>query len=345
MILITFADEYLGYCLASHLAHSPAFRPQLRLTYRHSSSDNNNTNKPWLRSFKTQAIDISGIDYLNNDHLSKSMRNVDQLILTLPHHATNRLEHCKQVCDVAVRSGVRSILFLSHVGAGSRHHPTLHDYGLMEEYIVTTLPDDVHWTIVRLDWVQQYLHLWSTLVEQTKTLRLPLEGSICAVDITDVCRAVQAWANDTEVDGNSSERHAGQIYTLTGAEPLTGDKMVDMMREVTGFEGLRFQQVRLMDLDYDLRELAHDVWFDERLKRERSIMYQHAFDHTSYLYKDIVFEAPSRNQIQSFLDYFDWVKKTSGSIAVDELRLLIDQKPKSIQEFFVENANSFKPRV
>jgi hypothetical protein len=51
-------------------------------------------------------------------------------------------------------------------------------------------------------------------------------------------------------------------------------------------------------------------------------------------------------QIQSFLDYFDWANKTSGSIPVEHTRLLLlNQKPKSILDFFIENVNSFRPGV
>jgi hypothetical protein len=51
-------------------------------------------------------------------------------------------------------------------------------------------------------------------------------------------------------------------------------------------------------------------------------------------------------QIQSFLDYFDWTNKISGSILVEHTHLLLlNQKPKSIRDFFIENTNSFRPRI
>jgi hypothetical protein len=49
-------------------------------------------------------------------------------------------------------------------------------------------------------------------------------------------------------------------------------------------------------------------------------------------------------QIYTFIDYFDWVEKTSGSIPVEHIKLFT-KNPKTIQDFFFENANAFKPRV
>jgi hypothetical protein len=50
-------------------------------------------------------------------------------------------------------------------------------------------------------------------------------------------------------------------------------------------------------------------------------------------------------QIQTYLDYFDWVQQTSGSICVPHTTMLVNSSCESIQKFFKENANSFKPRV
>lgn len=49
-------------------------------------------------------------------------------------------------------------------------------------------------------------------------------------------------------------------------------------------------------------------------------------------------------QIYTFIDYFDWVEKTSSSIPVDHIKLFT-KSPKTIQDFFHENAIAFKPRV
>ncbi|KAI7904963.1 uncharacterized protein BX663DRAFT_559217 [Cokeromyces recurvatus] len=331
MILITSVDEYLGYCISSHLAQSIPLRKELRLIY-------SNEKKPWLNNFANKGIELCYLDdYMHPNQVSEVMRNVDQMILTLHHSHPDRVEQCKYLCKVAIRSGVRSILFLSHVGAQSPHHHALSDFGVIEDFLVKLGEEEMSYTILRVDWIQQYFHHWAPEVEKTSLLKLPLSqtSTICPVDMTDVCEAVMRLIGSD---------HEGQIYTLSGSEALTGNKLVQIMSLVTKYKEHRFQQVRLMDTEYYLKDLGHDIWFDERLKKERSMIYRDPLEK-ELSYRLMAFDPPSRNQIHVFLDYFDWVEKTAGSIPTNEIQSLIHQKPKSIQEFFKENANTFKPKV
>lgn len=50
-------------------------------------------------------------------------------------------------------------------------------------------------------------------------------------------------------------------------------------------------------------------------------------------------------QIQTILDYFDWVQKTSSSVCVPHASMITNLSRKPLRLFFEENANMFKPRV
>lgn len=50
-------------------------------------------------------------------------------------------------------------------------------------------------------------------------------------------------------------------------------------------------------------------------------------------------------QIQTYLDYFDWVQQSGGSVCVPHTTMLTNLPCESLQTFFERNANSFKPRV
>lgn len=50
-------------------------------------------------------------------------------------------------------------------------------------------------------------------------------------------------------------------------------------------------------------------------------------------------------QIQTFLDYFDWINKTLGSVHVEHVEVITKLKSRTLQAYFYENAISFKPRV
>lgn len=342
MLLITSIDEYLGYCIASHLAQFKPLRKDLRVLYH--------VNHPWIKNFESKGVDTHLIkDYNNPNDLSHAMRNVDQMILTLDSHR-DRVQHAISICNVAIKSGVKSIIFLSHIGAQSEHHVSLYDYGMVENYLIGE-EDHMAWTILRLDWIQQFFHLWASQVDQTRTMALPLslEAEICPIDISDVCHTITSFVLKDPVAAASQfldrlhDNHVGQVYTLTGPEALTSKEILQMMSNATSYEGFKYHMARPMDISFYLRTLSHNIWFDARLKNEKLQLYRDLLECESS-YRSKALFAPNDIQIQGFIDYFDWVTKTSGSIPVDHIKQFA-KEPKTMQHFFVENANSFKPRV
>jgi hypothetical protein len=270
MILINSIDEYLGYCIASHLSQYKSIRKDLRMLY--------NINQPWVQNFNSKGMDTRLIkNYTNPNELSQAMRSVNQVILTLgvqPHRVAN----CKQIINVAIRSGVKSIIFLSHIGAQSETHSSLYDYGLTENYLIEK-EEEISCTILRLDFIQQYFHLWASLVDQTRTMALPLglDTEICPIDISDVCRTIENFVTSqdrrTTLD-TLNDKHAGQVYTLTGPEALTSKEIIQFMSNATTYKQFKYHMVRPMDIKYYLKNLSHNIWFDERIKNERLQSYR-----------------------------------------------------------------------
>lgn len=340
MLLITSIDEYLGYCIASHLSQYKPLRQELRVLY--------NVNQPWIQNFESKGINTHLIkDYTNPNALSQAMRNVDQVILTLGSHP-DRVEHCQHICKMALKSGVKSIIFLSHIGAQSELHTSLHDYGLVENHLIQEIEENMAWTILRLDFVQQYFHLWASQVDETRTISLPmaLDTEICPIDISDVCRTIESFVVDRDNHTALStlyDHHVGQVYTLTGPEALTSKEILQMMSNATRFSQFKYHMVRPMDTSYYLKNLSHNIWFDERIKNERLHAYRDLLECENG-YRTKALAVPNDVQIYTFIDYFDWVVKTSGSMPVDHIKLFT-RNPRSIQDFFNENANAFKPRV
>ncbi|CEP12515.1 hypothetical protein [Parasitella parasitica] len=268
MLLITCADDYLGYCIASHLSQFTALCSEMRVLYQEKSSK-----LPWLFSFARKGIDVFAVDYSHPNNLSKAMRKVDHVILVMSNHP-NRVEYCQNICNVASKSGVKSIIFLSHQGAQSEQHDALYDYGRVEDHLVSM--QDMGWVILRLEFIQQYFHLWSHQVEVSGNMALPLSSDteLCPIDISDVCAVISAFmVQNGELTACLNDYHAGQVYTLTGPEAVTSKSIVEMMSNATTFKLHRCLMVRPMDTVYYLKELRRNVWFDERLKRERSAAY------------------------------------------------------------------------
>ncbi|GAA5804594.1 hypothetical protein HPULCUR_010096 [Helicostylum pulchrum] len=345
MLLIPFVDDYLGYCITSHLCQIKSLRAEIRVLYSAKS--------PWIQNFESKGIEAQAIvDYTHPHQLSQAMRNVDQLILTLGSHS-ERVLQCQQICKVALKSGVKSIVFLSHQGARSESHSLLYDYGLIENYLIQQQEEEqeeggekMSWTIVRLDWIQQYFHLWASQVDQTRVMSLPLSSDteICPIDITDVCLAVEKLVldGDQKLLSRLGEDHVGQVYTCTGPEALTSKDLMQMMSNATNYPSYKYLMARAMDTQFYLNNLGLDIWFDARIKNEKNQVYHDLLETNSYRTKVLV--VPNDVQVQTFLDYFDRVLKTSSSIPVDHIRLF-SQSPKTMQDFFYENAADFKPKV
>lgn len=285
MLLITGVDDYLGYCIASHLSQSKSLRKDMRVLYTKSSS--------WIKNFQSKGIDTQAIaDYTHPDQLSKAMRNITQVILTLGSHP-NRVQHCQSIIQVAIRSSIKSIIFLSHIGAQSEQHEFLYDYGLIENQLIEQ--EQITWTLFRLDWIQQYFHLWSTQIEQTRKMSLPMmqETEMCPIDISDVCLCIESCVvEDSQLLIELNECHAGQVYTLTGPEALKIKHITQMMSNATQYMKYKYHMCRPMDTRFYLKNLGYDIWFDERIKNEKSKSYHDLLD-CNQGYRSKAFSVPN----------------------------------------------------
>ncbi|CAO3652742.1 unnamed protein product [Mucor hiemalis] len=334
MLLITGADQYIGYAIASHMAQFEHLRSQIRVLCQ---------SKTRCHGFSTAGIDVRQVDYNHPNDLSLALRGVDHIVLAIGSEG-DRVENAKHICTVAAHSGVSSIICVSSIGAVSRIHPALQDYGIIEEQVMHST---CQYTILRLDFLQQYFHLWSSYAEKQRKLLLPVneDTEICPVDIADVCKVLESLllCEEKKLRSTLEDEHDGQVYSLTGPEALNGKQIVKQLADATGYEQFKFYRGRPMDLGYYLRDLGKDVWFDARLKQEMSQIYHDKFENEDY--KKKAYNVPTDKQVQSFLDFFDWVQRTSGSVCVPHTTMLTHEPSKVIKSFFEENANSFKPRV
>ncbi|KAI7906363.1 uncharacterized protein BX663DRAFT_496152 [Cokeromyces recurvatus] len=338
MILITSADQYIGYTITSHLAQHKSLRQeQLRILCE---------NKQGCYGFLNAGVDVCQVDYSHPNLISHALRGVDHIILAIGSDP-DRVKHAAMICNLAAHSGVSSIICISHIGctASSQRYLSLQEFSEIEQIVMNS---SCQYTILRLDFVQQYFHLWSNYAEKHRAIILPMaeDKEICPIDIEDVCKVIEILVLDNEshlCKPYLEDKHDGQVYILTGPESMNGKQLVEKLAESTGYHQFKYLYSRPMDISYYLTGLGKDVLFDARLKHERYQIYHDTFDDKAY--KTKAYAYPSDNQIQLFLDYFNWVQHTSGSIYVSHTSMLTKTSCQTIQEFFKRNANSFKPRV
>ncbi|ORX60483.1 NAD(P)-binding protein [Hesseltinella vesiculosa] len=339
-ILITCADEYLGYALTSHFCNNPSVRPHLRVLCRDEKK---------CGQLRHQGVDVRSTDYKHPDILMLAMRNVAYLILVVGDHP-DRVDQSRRILQLAARSGISSIILLSHIGAlCANPSSTLRDYALVEDELYNA---DCAWTILRTDWLQQHFHLWTSYVEKKRAFPLPMDGSIefSPIDIQDVCESAETLVTTSDCKGNKTmtgelqAQYAGQVYTLTGPRSVNGKTLLQSLSQATRFPRFQYHLMRPMDFQYYFSLLPKDVYFDARIKADQARLYQ-ADNPRRPTYASVVFGFPSEKQVASMLDYFEWVGHTLSSICVPHVHLLTGNPPRSMDGFFTEHANSFKPLV
>ncbi|KAI8074965.1 hypothetical protein BC940DRAFT_314661 [Gongronella butleri] len=334
MLLITEADQYMGYALASHLGRQAGVRSQIRLLCK---------NKKVCMNFEHKGMDVHVVDYSHPHHLSVAMRGIDHLIMAVGYE-DDRVEMAKYLCQMAEQSGVRSIILISHVGAVSQAHASLKQYGDIEELVMNT---SCQWTILRPDFIYQSFHLLAPYVEKHRHLALPMpdEAEMCPIDVSDVCKVVEhlLMMGGPKFKDQLDDSHVGQVYTLTGSQSVNPKLLVNMLSQATGYNKLEYKWTRSMDLVYYLQDLQRDIWFDARLKQEVAQIYRDSLE--TFDYRSKVLAAPTSTQIQTMIDYFDWVASTSSSICVPHAPMITSLPCRPLRKFFQENANTFKPRV
>ncbi|GAB5592391.1 hypothetical protein Unana1_07291 [Umbelopsis nana] len=282
------------------------------------------------------------IDCSNEESFDQAVSGVRHVILAIGFER-NRVELCKKIIQCANQAGVKSIIVVSHTGAMSSTHESLKQFSEIEEEVFAT---DVDSVILRADWINQNFHLWSHYIERHRMLPMTINDDIklCPIDLEDLCHIVQELVIDKDqIREHLDDQHVGQTYTLTGPQHISGKELVHLLAESTGYKKLAYHRTRPMDLSFYLNELGKDIWFDARVKRESAQIYND--DFANYSYKSKVFGAPSGVQVQTYLDYFDYVQSNQGSMYTPHAQLLAKRQCKTTDQFFKEHANSFKPRA
>jgi hypothetical protein len=136
MILITGADQFLGYSIAAHFAQFEHLRPKIRLLCQNTLR---------CHGFMKAGIDVRQVDYCHPHHISLSLRGVDHVVLAIGNEK-DRVMYAKRICSIAYKSAVQSIVCISHVGAVSTIHQSLQEYTQIEEEVMNS---NCNWTILR----------------------------------------------------------------------------------------------------------------------------------------------------------------------------------------------------
>jgi uncharacterized protein YbjT (DUF2867 family) len=131
------------------------------------------------------------------------------------------------VVDVVRASGVQRVVLLSSQGVGTKRHPS----GL--EDVVTQ--SGLEWTLLRPGNFNSNAFQWAESIRTSRVLEAPFgDVALPAVDPADIADVAAAVLREPG--------HGGNIYTLTGPEPVSPRQQAAAIAEAVG-EPVRFVEL------------------------------------------------------------------------------------------------------
>ena len=162
-------------------------------------------------------IEIVHFDFLKPETYRQTFEGIDAMFLVRPPALANVERDIAPAINAAVENGVKRIVFLSIQGVEKNH---LVPHYKIEQLILET---GVEFTFLRCGFFMQ--NLSTTHVNDVKyrnEIPLPVGNARTAfIDVRDIA-AVAAKAL-------TEEKHANQIYTLTGTEALNYNEVAEIL--------------------------------------------------------------------------------------------------------------------
>jgi len=328
-ICVTGCDYFGGHELARHLLNNQRRELEncrLVCAGRHVER---------MRDLERQGAEVVQMNPEDKQQMEEIFRNCDCVILE-PIPDQNRVDNTRRMLEAMKRSNVKHAILISCAGADAneklRH---LHEYCEIEKEF-KNCGFNCH-CIVRTEFTQNWFHAWSYPVEDKGQFPLSTgsDRKFAPIRIEDVCCAVKDILRGDEsgsaiVNVVGSNRHNKQTYTLTGPEALNGHKIVEELnRAVQGQGRVTFQDVDRNQMERILRALrdrARPQACDEDEDPRRHFEGQ-----------------PTEVQVQTILDYFDYVKSGKADRTTDDLRKITGRDGQRLESFFRDHANEFRP--
>lgn len=166
-------------------------------------------------------VETAIIDLDKPETLPAAYRGADKLFLILGN-VENREAHARAAIDAAVASGsVKHVLFYSVFGAEYESILFGRQFRFGEKYLEAS---GLAWTHLRTIFFQENFAGWAEGIKQGALYLGIREGRFAPLSVTDI----------GEIAANilSSDGHAGQAYTVTGPELLSGADMAKVFADV-----------------------------------------------------------------------------------------------------------------
>ncbi|KAI8080956.1 hypothetical protein BDF21DRAFT_338792 [Thamnidium elegans] len=294
------------------------------------------------------------VDYESQSMLREQMKiNIKALIFN-PFTSTGRLIHRgKNLIDAAIHEKVKRILMLSM------------QYGA--------------WVVFRIPLIQQFMHFWSSMIENKSVIGLPMSESdyLLTVNIMDVCECVcqAALSNKCSVWANQHESIGSGIYELTCAVPASPYLFSKALSEAVRKDGFDTDVEATVITDEQLENylkfvsegkkketesFLSVVFQDKGLKRRKTSSESGLLKSFQSLFSDDKAKSSTYEQddpnwypapkylnpfcIELILDHFRNTRSPDmPNMPSSDVFDITGRAPIEISEFFMENRRQFRP--
>ncbi|KAG0212246.1 hypothetical protein BGX28_006599 [Mortierella sp. GBA30] len=200
---------------------------------------------------KRTSCKVVQITHDDRNTIMIALRGVHTVIL-IPEFEPMRVDWANQMVDVMNEEKIVRCIIISSIGTDATEKDELNRFTRVEDKVKSTIH---RWTILRGGFSFQTLLYWIPMIQNQGVLGMPIRQEIefAPLDITDLGHALIAVtfpSLKTDIDhhdgkddilfissesdhqqslalNDGTERHDGQIYTLTGPKTITGPKLVE----------------------------------------------------------------------------------------------------------------------
>ncbi|MBF6087989.1 NAD(P)H-binding protein [Nocardia cyriacigeorgica] len=177
-----------------------------------------------------QGVQVRQADVTEPESLRPILDGAEALFL----HDTGMSAHLMRpadILDVAKAGGVRRVVLLSSQGVATRPDSVSHG-AVAQAFDAAVRQSGLEWTILRPGAFHSNAFAWAPSVRNARTVAAPFgDVGLPIVDPRDIAEVVAAALQ--------SDRHAGQVYTLTGPELSSPRQRAQALSSALG-EPVRF---------------------------------------------------------------------------------------------------------
>ncbi|WP_039798915.1 SDR family oxidoreductase [Nocardia araoensis] len=178
------------------------------------------------------------------ESLSPAVKGADTLFLLIAGEQLVAGPEPEQVLKVAAAGGVRRVVFVSSQGVATR--PDAAGYARLFNYEQAIRDSGLAWTILRPGGFFSNTYAWAEAVRTQRMVAAPFgDVGLPSIDPADIAAVAAAALRD--------DRHAGQVYTLTGPELATPRAQAEALGAAVG-EPLRFVELTRAQAGSAMRE-------------------------------------------------------------------------------------------